>query len=103
MKVKPGNQTHRTGLTNCMGRLQGTPCTTKDWPAQLGWVTLRKVALNWRGMQVAAGILYSQVPSVMRRPVSESVMTSSLVKRPSPWMKAPSTCRQKAYSFRTDS
>ena len=55
--------------------------------------TLRKVALNWRGMQVAAGILYSQVPSVMRRPVFSSVMTSSLVNRPSPCMKAPSTCK----------
>ena len=63
--------------------------------AQRGGVTLRKVGLNWRGMQVAAGILYSQVLSVMRRPVSESVMTSSLVKRPSPWMKAPSTCKRK--------
>ena len=53
--------------------------------------TFRKVALNWRGMQVAAGILYSQVPSVMRRPVFSSWITSSVVKRPSPWMKAPST------------
>ena len=40
--------------------------------AQRGGVTLRKVGLNWRGMQVAAGILYSQVPSVMRRPVFSS-------------------------------
>lgn len=54
--------------------------------------TLRKVALKMRGMQVAAGILYSQVPSVMRRPVSLSTITSSLVNRPSPWMNAPSTC-----------
>ena len=44
------------------------------------------------GMQDAAGILYVHVPSVMSFPVFSSTTTSSLVRYPSPWMKAPSTC-----------
>ena len=60
---------------------------TRFW----SWALLISSTLNCFGMVSTVGILYVHVPSWMTNP-SELVVYSSFVKKPTPWMNAPSTC-----------